>query len=394
MSAKNIQVDLIRRLPALVIIYPDGKGASEGMKSAVRDLLGTDLPRLRVVVSAPKSASAADIACAVRAAGGVKANPRKPAIAKRPTVARRKVKRNPFTGADGPEEIAWRRAAREDTEPTAVTPARAAQIMVAEWALSGGKFSADNFPRVMTKGEFNYVMNLWPNKTMLFHERLAMLAKRNKSRTKTVNPGRPTARRNPHPSMTEQQASDTIAALGGMGKLRAMVGADNFIRGYETDGTPALSFKFKGSKTANYARIALDPSDTYTLRLFKIRGYEAKPVYEASDLYAENLRPAFERATGLHLSLGTMKGNPKKGAAKRPAARKAAKRNPREWRPVQPGVAAAAGWPAVIPWKERHRSMSYNYKIRGDGHIGSTFQSDGSQTYMGDNGLTYILVDR
>ena len=130
-------------------------------------------------------------------------------------------------------------------------------------------------------------------------------------------------RRNPHQSMTEQQASDTIAALGGMGKLRAMIGADNFIRGYETDGTPSLSFKFKGSKTANYARIALDPSDTYTLRLFKIRGYDAKPVYEASDLYAENLRPAFERATGLYLSLGTMKGNPKKGAA-----RKVAKRNP------------------------------------------------------------------
>lgn len=140
-------------------------------------------------------------------------------------------------------------------------------------------------------------------------------------------------RRNPHPSMTEQQASDTITALGGMGKLRAMIGADTFIRGYEADGTPSLSFKFKGCKTANYARIALDPSDTYTLRLFKIRGYEAKPVYEASNLYAENLRPAFERATGLYLSLGTMRGNPGKGAAKRPVARKVGRRNPHSIHP-------------------------------------------------------------
>lgn len=156
-----------------------------------------------------------------------------------------------------------------------------------------------------------------------------------------MNPNKPVkraaaSRRNPHPSMSEQQASDTIAALGGMGKLRAMIGADNFIRGYETDGTPSLSFKFKGCKTANYARIALDPSDTYTLRLFKIRGYEAKPVYEASDLYAEQLRPAFERATGLYLSLGTMRGNPGKAARKavrRPVTCKANRRNPHSIHP-------------------------------------------------------------
>ena len=116
-------------------------------------------------------------------------------------------------------------------------------------------------------------------------------------------------RRNPE-SMSAEAASTLIRQLGGQGKLVAMIGATNFIRGYEPDGTPSLSFRFKGSKVANGARIALDSDDTYTLRLLKIRGWTVTPVKEISGLYADNLRGAFERATGLYLSLGTMRGNP------------------------------------------------------------------------------------
>lgn len=113
--------------------------------------------------------------------------------------------------------------------------------------------------------------------------------------------------------MEPEQAAVLIRQLGGQGRLVAMIGASHFIRNVEEDGTPSLSFKFKGSKVANYARIALDASDTYTIRLFKVRGYDAVLVRTISDLYADGLREAFERATGLYLSMGTMgRANPRK----------------------------------------------------------------------------------
>jgi hypothetical protein len=112
-------------------------------------------------------------------------------------------------------------------------------------------------------------------------------------------------RRNPG-SMTEAQASTLIRQMGGMGKLTAMLGASGFGRG-STDGHPSLTFKFKGSKKANVVTIILDPSDTYTLRFAKMASaakfYEVTPTGEFSGVYAAQLKPVFERFTGLYLSL-------------------------------------------------------------------------------------------
>jgi len=112
-------------------------------------------------------------------------------------------------------------------------------------------------------------------------------------------------RRNPG-SMTEAQASTLIRQMGGMGKLTAMLGASGFGRG-STDGHPSLTFKFKGSKKANVVTIILDPSDTYTLRFAKMASaakfYEVTPAGEFSGVYADALKPTFERFTGLYLSL-------------------------------------------------------------------------------------------
>lgn len=133
------------------------------------------------------------------------------------------------------------------------------------------------------------------------------------------------ASRSRNPSLSAEQASTLLRQLGGQARLVAMIGAKDFIRNVEEDGTPSLSFKFKGSPKANYARIALEGDDTYALKLFRIRGYDAVPVREVSGLYADGLRSVFEQATGLYLSLGTMRN---------PGAR---------CNPVLPGPEALAG---------------------------------------------------
>lgn len=326
MSAKNIEVEFIRRLPNLVVVHPGSYRSPAPTRAAVLDILGSKLPKLRVVVTTPYGTDPEDIAHAILTAWdarGVKANPRKGAARSRKVTAKRNPGWHPYE-VGGVKH--WSKPVPTGGRVVVVEPYQHQTMYEVNFYPGDGHRGSGHYTneyeldQAKAAGEraINYYSGRSPNKMGKMHR---------------PNPGkRPAARkaaprRNPHESMTEQQASDTIAALGGMGKLRAMIGADTFIRGYEADGTPSLSFKFKGCKTANYARIALDPSDTYTLRLFKIRGYEAKPVYEASDLYAENLRPAFERATGLYLSLGTMRGNPGK------AARKAGRRNPHSIHP-------------------------------------------------------------
>jgi len=91
-------------------------------------------------------------------------------------------------------------------------------------------------------------------------------------------------------------AAITIQQLGGMSQLRAMVNARNFLTDADT-----LHFTFSGYRKANKAIITLDPSDTYTLRIFSTR--TMKDVHETSGIYCDSLKTVFEHATGLHLSL-------------------------------------------------------------------------------------------
>lgn len=65
--------------------------------------------------------------------------------------------------------------------------------------------------------------------------------------------------------MTDPTIAKTIIEqMGGAGKIRAMVGVKTFIA--SEDG---VSFHFKGSRKMNYVEITLDPSDTYTMTLYK-----------------------------------------------------------------------------------------------------------------------------
>jgi len=90
----------------------------------------------------------------------------------------------------------------------------------------------------------------------------------------------------------------TINQLGGYGRLTAMTGARNFI-----DHGNALSFKFKGSRKANYVKIELDPSDTYNVTFGKIRKYELTKERTFEGVHATMLRRLFEQVTGLYLTL-------------------------------------------------------------------------------------------
>ena len=54
---------------------------------------------------------------------------------------------------------------------------------------------------------------------------------------------------------------------------------------------------------SNALRITLDPSDTYTMKFFKInpRKLTVDTVREIEDVYCDQLTEIFERETGLYL---------------------------------------------------------------------------------------------
>ena len=94
-----------------------------------------------------------------------------------------------------------------------------------------------------------------------------------------------------------------LKQMGGSGRLKAMLGAKHFI---SHDGGKALSFQFPNRKRSkgNYVKITLRPDDTYDMEFSQIVKYEAKPVKSYKGIYADQLKPIFEKQTGLRLSLG------------------------------------------------------------------------------------------
>ena len=105
-------------------------------------------------------------------------------------------------------------------------------------------------------------------------------------------------------------AMTIIKQMGGMGRLKAMVGAKDFLsysaasESEHGEGLGGVAFKFAKSKgKPDYVKIILDPSDTYTVTFGNVRGYQLKNEDKTSGVYASNLRDLFERKTGLYLSL-------------------------------------------------------------------------------------------
>lgn len=102
-------------------------------------------------------------------------------------------------------------------------------------------------------------------------------------------------------------AETIIQQLGGYGRLRAMIGAYDFVarEDKETGRFIHLTFKFKGSRKANMVTIELDPTDTYNVTFWKFnaRTLDLKEVSRHTMIYASNLKTLFEHETGLYLSL-------------------------------------------------------------------------------------------
>jgi len=94
--------------------------------------------------------------------------------------------------------------------------------------------------------------------------------------------------------MTDEMRNEIVRQMGGFGKLRAMVGAtimrlDN-----------GVSIKFKGSRKTNCVEILYNEgTDSYDVTFYK--GFNV--VEQMEDIYCDQLKPVFERTTGLYLSL-------------------------------------------------------------------------------------------
>lgn len=102
-------------------------------------------------------------------------------------------------------------------------------------------------------------------------------------------------------------AMTIIQQMGGWGRIRAMTGAKNLLYGTtegKGKGDPMVSFQFSNRKGPNMVRVIYRLGrDTYTVEFFRRRGYDAHPKGTFDDVYADGLKPLFERQTGLYLSL-------------------------------------------------------------------------------------------
>lgn len=96
-------------------------------------------------------------------------------------------------------------------------------------------------------------------------------------------------------------ADEILRQLGGR-QFIAMTGARNFHYS-STESSGNLSFRFMGSRAANYLKITLEASDTYTLTFYTIRKFTAKIVKVYTDIYNEDLQRIFTDFTGLYTTL-------------------------------------------------------------------------------------------
>jgi len=95
-------------------------------------------------------------------------------------------------------------------------------------------------------------------------------------------------------------AHTILAQLGGQGLLIAMLGAHSFSA--END---RLRFKIKGraAQGIKCINIVLEPSDTYRVEFWSIRGVSVKKVAELTGVCCDQLVPCIERTTTLRVRL-------------------------------------------------------------------------------------------
>ena len=101
-----------------------------------------------------------------------------------------------------------------------------------------------------------------------------------------------------------------IKQLGGLSKLKAMLGIDQIFR---NDDEKSIAFTFKGCRKINSFAMKLNEKDLYDLEFTKTSNKKdpelgfSMPHFEIiaeyKDIYVDQLRSIFEEETGLYLSL-------------------------------------------------------------------------------------------
>jgi hypothetical protein len=103
------------------------------------------------------------------------------------------------------------------------------------------------------------------------------------------------------PQEHKEVATEIIHQLGGR-RFMAMTGAHDFLYD-DRQENGNLYFKFPGSQTANFCKITLEPSDTYTVEFLKVRGANVRTIKTCEDVYGDMLQDIFTSTTGLVTSL-------------------------------------------------------------------------------------------
>ena len=88
--------------------------------------------------------------------------------------------------------------------------------------------------------------------------------------------------------------------MGGAGIMKALLGIDAY-RIIEI-GEGGLAFKFKGNRNINYCEVKLMPNDTYTMNFKRLTAKHSYHIKTFEDVYCNQLKPLFEKTTGLYLS--------------------------------------------------------------------------------------------
>lgn len=95
-------------------------------------------------------------------------------------------------------------------------------------------------------------------------------------------------------------ATTILAQLGGIGRIRMMTGADQFVY----DDT-SIKFRIGGGakNRIRYVKITLNGNDLYDVEFAKVVKYEYKIVAAEQDIYVDMLMKLIEDTTGFYLSL-------------------------------------------------------------------------------------------
>ena len=98
-------------------------------------------------------------------------------------------------------------------------------------------------------------------------------------------------------------AETIFSQLGGIRRLTLMTGAKNFAFHAKDNGDVAASFRIgRNAAGINHVEITLNGLDLYDVTFRRIHGTKVTVKSEVSSIYNDQLRAAFEDATGMFLS--------------------------------------------------------------------------------------------